>query len=300
MLAYWAGWGQVVSAITQVGPPGVVIALALALVNIGLRYLRWQIYLEGFGHYVPFVPSFRAFVAGFALATTPAGIGEPVVRVALLKAFSVSYSKVVAAYIAERMSDLTSILLLATAGLYAYPPAVPFVSVVAAVVFVLMFLVWSKQVAMALAAVAKRSESRKLRFLRHGLEVLELCRQCVEREALLKGLILALLAWIAMASAFYCLAHFADNPIPFRTAIFIYTVSALAGALSFLPGGVGTAEAAMITLAMVHGMPKADAVAITLVHRGVSLWFSVALGLCCYYFGAESIPPGAGRNRWPN
>ena len=53
----------------------------------------------------------------------------------------------------------------------------------------------------------------------------------------------------------------------------------LAGALSFLPGGLGSAEAVMVSLLTMNDMLLADAVAATVFTRLVTLWFAVILGI---------------------
>lgn len=51
----------------------------------------------------------------------------------------------------------------------------------------------------------------------------------------------------------------------------------LAGALSFMPGGIGGAEGVMVALLMTQA-PAADAVAATVLIRLTTLWFAVAIG----------------------
>ena len=53
----------------------------------------------------------------------------------------------------------------------------------------------------------------------------------------------------------------------------------LSGALSFLPGGLGGAEAAMIALLVAGGTVVGTAVLATLICRAVTLWFAVVLGI---------------------
>ena len=61
-------------------------------------------------------------------------------------------------------------------------------------------------------------------------------------------------------------------------AIGVYSVSVLAGALSFIPGGIGSTEAVMILLLKLLGADTATAVAATLICRLATLWFAVILG----------------------
>jgi glycosyltransferase 2 family protein len=59
----------------------------------------------------------------------------------------------------------------------------------------------------------------------------------------------------------------------------VYAVSLLAGALSFVPGGIGTTEGAMALLLAGLGAGTATVVAAPLISRLTTLWFAVSLGL---------------------
>jgi glycosyltransferase 2 family protein len=52
----------------------------------------------------------------------------------------------------------------------------------------------------------------------------------------------------------------------------------LAGAISFLPGGLGSTEAVMTTLLAAHGFSLADSIFMTLACRLLTLWLAVVLG----------------------
>ncbi|RMN59810.1 hypothetical protein ALQ56_200272 [Pseudomonas syringae pv. papulans] len=79
--------------------------------------------------------------------------------------------------------------------------------------------------------------------------------------------------------------------IPLTFAVFTYALAMLAGALSFMPGGLGSAEAVMVRLLMFKGMPGADAIAATLLIRLATLWFVVAIG-AVMLSRFNAAPPG--------
>ena len=61
---------------------------------------------------------------------------------------------------------------------------------------------------------------------------------------------------------------------------FVYAATTVAGALSFLPGGLGVTEAGMLALlGRLAGIARGTAAAATFVTRAATLWFAVALGL---------------------
>ena len=66
-------------------------------------------------------------------------------------------------------------------------------------------------------------------------------------------------------------------------AMVIYAGTTIAGALSFLPGGLGVTEGAM-AMWLVHGatqLDRATALDAALLARLATLWFAVLLGMVC-------------------
>src|SRR5262249_16887627 len=99
-------------------------------------------------------------------------------------------------------------------------------------------------------------------------------------------LILATLLSIA-ASAAECLPFwvvlqgFPGADASLKLCTFIYAAMTIAGALSFLPGGLGVQEGGMVALLVstANGVGPATAAAATFVTRLCTLWFAVAVGL---------------------
>ena len=95
---------------------------------------------------------------------------------------------------------------------------------------------------------------------------------------LLLGLGIGLLAWGAEALALWLLLRALGHAVPLPSAIAVYALAMLAGALSFLPGGLGGSEATMIGLLKLLAVPLAIAVSATLLsaRRITSQWISRA------------------------
>ena len=282
----WGGWRQVGSAMAKVGALHMAAILFMSLVNYGLRFVRWQAYLHALGHPVPWRPSLPIYLAGFALTTTPGKAGEAL-RGVLLQPWGVPYAKSFAAFFSERLSDLLAIVLLALLGLSAYPDAGP---VVAAGVLLVLGGAAVLSQGRAIDALERSLAARKDRLSRMGrpvLQVLAQARRCHSPALLAGATALSIAAWGAEAVAFHWLLGWMGADIPLVFAVFVYAVAMLAGALSFLPGGLGGAEAVMVALLVWKGMPAADAVAATVLTRLATLWFAVAIGLCCLPRGSK-------------
>ncbi|WP_200280238.1 lysylphosphatidylglycerol synthase transmembrane domain-containing protein [Rhabdochromatium marinum] len=276
-VSLWGGWREVVVAVAQVGLVGILIILSLSLVNYGLRFVRWQLYLNAMGHAVPWPPSLRIYLAGFALTATPGKAGETL-RGVLLKAWSVPYLHSFAAFFSERLSDLLAVVLLTLFGLTLYPQAWPVIGIGAAGVLAGLLLL-SNQPLLHRLEVRLNGDSKLSILLRHVLQVAHQAHHCHQPKLLFSANALSLLAWTAEAMAFFLILHWMGFDTPLAFAVFVYAISMLAGALSFMPGGLGGAEGMMVAVLMWKGMTAADAVAATVLIRLATLWFAVVIGV---------------------
>jgi uncharacterized protein (TIRG00374 family) len=276
-VSLWGGWREVSAAVTQVGLVGILISLSLSLVNYGLRFLRWQAYLGAMGHVVPWRASLRIYLAGFALTTTPGKAGETL-RGVLLKRWSVPYSQSFAAFFSERLSDLLAVVLLTLFGLTLHPDAWPIIGLGTAGV-VAGLLALSNQ------ALLQRLEARLIRdskvgtVLHHVFQVVHQARRCHQPGLLAGATLVSVIAWASEAVAFFLILRWMWTEVPLAFAVSVYALSMLAGALSFMPGGLGGAEGVMVGLLMWEGMETAAAVAATVLIRLVTLWFAAGIGI---------------------
>jgi glycosyltransferase 2 family protein len=279
MFSIWGGWQEVVAAMVRVGFIGTAIALTLSLVNYGLRFLRWQKFLALLGHRVHTPESLRIYIAGFGLTILPGKAGEAI-RSLFLKHHGVSYPESLAAFFSEHFSNLISMLLLVSIGLWVYPPAKPLVVILAALIAAGLVVLQQTRWLRALKAIAQNKlPARPAHFITSAIEIVLHSGRCFRLPMLLYGIALGLVAWGAEGLAFYYIMHVLGSDMSLPTALFIYAFSMLVGALSFLPGGLGGAEATMVTLLILNHVAQPQAVAATVLIRLATLWFAVALGV---------------------
>ena len=89
---------------------------------------------------------------------------------------------------------------------------------------------------------------------------------------------MSLIAWCAEGLAFYYILVLLEIVVTPWLGIGIYAISILVGAISFIPGGLGSTEAVMGLLLIVIGASQADAVTATVICRMTTLWFAVGIG----------------------
>ncbi len=280
-LSLWAGWRDVVAAVVTVGPWVLLGLLMLSLANYLLRFVRWGRYLALLDAPVAWRTNLDAYFAGFALTTSPGKLGETL-RSVLLKPHGVPAPASLAAFFAERASDLLSILVLTAVGLWSYTPARPVVGLALAFVVVALLLVqWTSLIAAIDRWALDKAEVQGVRWaklLSQACEIVLHFRRCFSLPALVMGVSLGGIAWLAEGIGFWWLLMALGHPLDLQTAVFVYAFAMLIGGLSFLPGGLGGSEAVMIGLLAMNGLPEAASVTATLICRLATLWFAVALG----------------------
>ncbi len=267
--------------LTGFGWSAFVAALGLALANYALRFLRWQVYLRRQAVRVPVVSSALVFGSGLSLSITPAKLGELVKSYLLEQMHGVPVASTAPIVVAERVSDLVALLALAVIGVAGYGVDPTLVTIAGAVIaFGLLLLAWQRPTRFLAELVTRPAKLRRLRepLLQMIANLSALCRPV----PLLVATAIAIPAWACECVGFALICNaFPGVHVELGLAIVIYAGTTIAGALSFLPGGLGVTEGAM-TLALVGGaahFDRASALAATLLTRLATLWFAVLLGI---------------------
>lgn len=256
-------------------------ALGLALVNYVIRLVRWSWYLRACGLAIPFHIRVLGFLAGFALSITPGKLGELIKSYILRATCGVPITRSAPIVVAERITDLIALIILGVAGVAFYGMARSMVVAGAiAIAAGLITLSWPALAQRIIALVCRprplQRFAGRLRTLYDGLAEL------VRPRPLSWATALGVVAWLAECVGFsLIIAAFPGTDVPLGLATLIYAVTTIAGALSFLPGGLLVTEASM-TLFLVQssgGVDQPTAVAATILTRLATLWFAVLIGL---------------------
>ncbi len=258
-----------------------VATLGLALANYALRFVRWQLYLRRQAVSVPTSSSAIVFGAGLSLSITPAKLGELVKSYLLRELHDVPAVQTAPIVVAERVSDLVALLGLAVIGVAVYGVQTTLVAAAAgAIAFGLVLLAWPRPTRALIDLVTRPAKLRRLRAPLHEMYggLAALCRP----KPLIIATAIAIPAWSCECIGFALICDaFPGAHIALGLAMVIYAATTIAGALSFLPGGLGVTEGAM-TFALVSGAAHLDAstaLAATLLTRLATLWFAVVLGI---------------------
>ena len=280
-VSIWADAGRVAAALARFNWVAAAIACALALGNYAIRFGRWQYYLRVLRLEIPAGDSLLVFFAGFALTVTPGKLGEAVKAFLLRESHRIPVARTAPIVIAERLTDLLALLLLALVGVFTFDVDRRFLAAGAVLVGLGIAVVSIEPLAELALVIAGRLPL--IRRTAPRLREFHVSTAALLRPApLVVATALSCASWFLECLAFWVVVGGMEGAwVSVRAATFIYASMTVAGALSFLPGGLGVTEAGMLAMLvrLGVGLDRGNAAAATFVTRACTLWFAVALGL---------------------
>jgi uncharacterized protein (TIRG00374 family) len=280
-ISIYSDWRKVGDALAAFSWWHALAGFALAALNYVLRFLKWELYLRQLAVKIPIADSLKIFLSGFSLTVTPGKVGEVLKAYLLRETHGVPMARTAPTVVAERATDLLALVALALIGVGALAGGERILWAALALVAILVRFASSSKVAHFFIDLAARlpgikSLAPKLREFYDATAVL------LRPAPLVLATLLSIAAWAAECLAFWVVLHgFPGAEASLKLCTFIYAAMTIAGALSFLPGGLGVQEAGMIALLIktAHGVEAGTASAATFVTRVCTLWFAVAVGL---------------------
>jgi len=277
-----SGWEELIKNIFRINPLILILAMFLSFVNYIFRFLKWELFTRSLQLKIPLKMNFQIFIAGLSLAITPGKVGEAIRAFLLKETSEVGLSKGLASTFSERLIDLLAVVLLALFGVLVLGSNnsmdyfLILVIILIGIVFGVLIFLFDP-----LYNFFRRIFFLKP-FVKIGSKVDNFRSDVVVTfrfSIFLGALILGTIGWACEGLGFYIIAHNLGITISLEAAIFIYTISSLLGAISFLPGGLGVVEGSMeIFLATILAINIALAGALIILIRLTTLWFGVALG----------------------
>lgn len=270
------------------------LMLPMVLASHATRYARWFWLLGERGSAPPIWRGFFAYLAGFALTATPGKAGE-LLRIRYFENMGITPSRTIAAFVFERACDLLVILLLSLLAWRVFPTIGLLCLVVITLVGILFGLVAWPGSARCLEWMSAKQHGGLLKRLTSFIEETRVELKIYLRWRLLgASMAIGCLAWSLIALAFVGICNSLEIHAPFFALLGIYPLAMLIGALSFVPGGVGTTELAIVLMLERLGVPVPDALAAAIGVRLVTLWFAILEGsisvLALEYFPHKGAP----------
>ncbi len=292
---------KVPGLIAGANPFLVLVAFLVFYAGFPLRGLRWAMLLRGTGFRIIVKDSTEIlYLSWLVNCLIPAKLGD-VYRAYLLRINSdASLSRTFGTVFIERVLDIFTIALLGiAAGFWSFrnglPPEIQAVFAVALVIVVLL----------AVALFTLRNFGRRIlvamRFLPQRIvEFYDRFEQGVfgalKRRQLPPLGVLGVAIWMTEALRLYFVVlalGFPGVELGISGAVFVALIGSLLTAVPLSPAGLGIVEAGIVgVLTLVYGVPLAEATAIALLDRVISVFSVIVFGSILYAISGK--PRGEG------
>jgi len=273
---FYANPHQVIKLVSIGDKPLLLLSIFISFLALVLRALKWKI-LVGSISLPQLLP---VQTLGIAISSlTPAKVAEPVKALILRAVTGVPVARSLPTIIWERVLDLLVLLLFASLAFYHFASHFWFAS--------LVFLTFLLVIALLLASLKLEQMGKLLlkicRFLRirvdeRFLRIFYTSR--VKTERIIASFFVTLVVWLLDGLVFYfcLLAIWKEVSIGYATIVAYWAFSLLAGLLSSLPGGIGSADAVMVFLLLMEGVEQSIAGASVLLARAMTLGLGMLAG----------------------
>lgn len=273
------------------------LVIGFTLFNYALRFAKWEFYLRQIGAKVGRLDSAAIFASGFTMVFTPGKVGEFLKSYLLARVSDTSMSQSAPVVVAERLTDGMAMVLLATAGLIVYRLGREVIFIVALLLLAMVVIVEYRPLALRVLRWGQRLPLIS-RLARELDNLYESAYALLTPRNLLWAVILSTLSWGSECVAFYLVLAglgFPGTPSLLLQASFIFASSAILGAVSFVPGGLGVADASLAGLTLfLTEASRGLSVAASLLIRLSTLWFGAALGLVALFLFRKRFFEGVG------
>ena len=282
------GWQQTIEAITRLTWMQVAILLSLSLANYFLRASRWHLYIGAMGIKVPYTTSIRHYLGGFALTATPGRVGELIRLRWLWLETGRRPDSTGSLILIDRAADLTAVGLLLAFSVAMSAAGIQGAWTVSLIALMAAWVATRPLLFRSLVTTVWKVIGRfprlfaTFRRAASGLAIFS------KSQIFIPSTIFGMLGWCAEATAFFLLLGWLGADCSISTAFAIFFFSMLTGGASGLPGGIGGAEAAMIALLAVQGVPFEIAIPATAIIRITTLWFAIVVGVIAFPFSERS------------
>ena len=282
-LAMATGWEETMAALRSLSWREINILLALSLVNYLGRGLRWHLFATRLGLATSLLSNLRHFLGGFAMSVTPGRLGELIRMRWIARETGWSFDRTAPLVLVDRAADLAAMAILLALAIALSASGMSGGIPVALLALGAAIIVTRPKLLHEIAGLGHRLTARRFpRAFARVRRAAQSLRAFSGPSMLVFAGTLGLLGWFAEGYAFHLLLVWLGADIGLWKAVGVFIFATIAGGLTGAPGGLGGAEAAMVALLALDGVPFEIALPATLVIRVTTLWFAVLIGFAVF------------------
>ncbi len=290
VFAFISDFDRVATAISSIEWWVIPTMMTLSLLNYLFRYVKWQYYLNRIEVNLTHSDSFGVFLAGFTLTVSPGKIGEAIKGYFINEIDGTPIAKTVPVVVAERITDLLAMILLAMIGFTIGFTGDQLTTVLILGGIVLAAAIFLGQPRFYNFFLRKVTSFGPLKRFQDSSEMIEdtLAKTLSPKPMVLASAV-SIPGWFMECIELWLLLSILSGAsLPSLTvssltlllsATFIHSTASVIGALVFTPGGlIGYEVTAGILIPALVAVTADIAAAAVILIRFVTLWFSVIVG----------------------
>jgi len=258
----------------------IFLVISLTIFSWFIRGIRWWWLIRSLDIKVQLFKSLYVYIAGFAFTATPGKVGE-LMRARYLNTSIECSKSVFAAFVFERFMDLLVVLMLGVIFFYNTQYVgigIAFIAVVIGVITMLIFLVQGPFFARR-DIIDRGLLNRFVRAIVWLQASVDAGKKWMNFRDLSISILCGFVAWGSLSLAFVVMLFQFAPSVDCSEALGVYPLAMVVGAASFIPGGIGSTEAAIVALLTDIGIVTELAIAVAVGIRVSTLWLAVMIGL---------------------
>ena len=246
--------------------------------------IKWHFLLKNCEIDIPLTKSILVFLSGTAFEITPGQIGALMKSQILKTIYNIPRTKTAPIVLVEKVYDLIGAILASAMGIIILGLDFYLIIIAILVLTIVFFIIYYRP-----ASKLFLKRITKTKFFSKYVENISEFDKIVQKSTSVKVaticILLAVTYWFIISTAvYYTLIAFDINIIDYLKALAIYATSALLGAVSLIPGGVGIAEGTIAGLLTLEGIDISVALVLSVVIRIFTFWFVVVVGFISLKF----------------
>lgn len=295
-VVFWFGWQEIAGAFAALGLQVLVIGAVLSSSSYLWRFGRWEYVLRVLGHSIPKLAHLGIYLSGLALTATPGKSGETF-RSALLIQHNVRVPHSLAAFLADRGSDVLGIILLGALAALMRGQYLSWVWILSFSSILFASIAFACLLLHPVASIGWSRIGRPITWLpiKGGQAVLEAWAKVWSLPRVSAFSVVAMLAYGTQAMVFAWFCHILGIGVSVSDCVLIFVQATLFGAASMLPGGLGAMEAALVFQLLGRGVSDGIAVSLVISIRLETLWIGMLLGVLSLLFLHAPNPSSEGK-----
>ncbi len=282
-LIFIGDYHTILDSLSKVSLEIILIIIGLTLLNILIRFVKWEYFLRRSDIHIPIKHSLLIWFSGLSMIITPGKVGEFFKSQLLKDIDNIPRTNSLMIVFLERFTDVIGLCLLSVIGLLTlfrstFAQQVTILIGISALVIIGVIILAKESLCMRCLAFSKRLPVIH-KYTANISEVYQSSKGLFTFRPLAISILLSVMSWFFECLALYLLLLNFGVDIGISSAMFIFSFSSIFGAVLVLPGGLGAAEGSFLVLLLAENVPRDLASLSVIIFRVFTLFFGVILGL---------------------